>query len=93
MTDTVSFGNDPQPTARAAAKRLAGLLVLVALVAISLLAGTLLAPAPASAAAAVSGPAVGVQFHGTWGDYTDAQRARVLDTLKANGATTVRIDV
>lgn len=45
------------------------------------------------AAAATNGPLVGVQFHGTWGDYTDASRAMVLDTLKANGAGTVRIDV
>ena len=38
-------------------------------------------------------PAFGTQFHGMWGSYTDAQRAMVLDTLKANGATTVRLDV
>jgi polysaccharide biosynthesis protein PslG len=38
-------------------------------------------------------PEFGTQFHGMWSSYTDAQRAMVLDTLKANGATTVRLDV
>lgn len=38
-------------------------------------------------------PEFGTQFHGMWGSYTDAQRAMVLDTLKANGVTTVRLDV
>ncbi|MDQ1247986.1 MAG: polysaccharide biosynthesis protein PslG [Actinomycetota bacterium] len=49
--------------------------------------------AAAPASAATPAPVFGVQFHGTWGDYTDAQRAVVLDALKANGAQTVRIDV
>lgn len=35
----------------------------------------------------------GVQFHGTWSDYTAQERSEVLDTLSANGADTVRIDV
>ena len=47
-------------------------------------------PAPAPAGPA---PIFGVQFHGTWSDYTDASRAMVLDTLKANKAQAVRIDV
>jgi hypothetical protein len=34
-----------------------------------------------------------VQFHGTWADYTDAERGRVLDQLVAAGADSVRIDV
>jgi hypothetical protein len=38
-------------------------------------------------------PAFGVQFHGTWGDYTDEQRAQVLDELKAAGVRWVRIDL
>lgn len=36
-------------------------------------------------------PEFGTQFHGMWGSYTDTQRAMVLDTLKANGVTTVRL--
>ncbi len=40
-----------------------------------------------------SGPEFGVQFHGTWGDYDDSERATVLDALHSNGASTVRIDV
>lgn len=38
-------------------------------------------------------PDVGVAFHCTWSDYTDDQRAVVLDKLKAAGVTWVRIDV
>jgi hypothetical protein len=38
-------------------------------------------------------PDFGVQFHGMWGSYTDTERAAVLDTLKKNGTTTVRLDV
>lgn len=65
--------------------------LLVALVTASLAFG-LTAPTSAQAAVA-SAPMFGVQFHGVWGNYTDATRAQVLDTLKANGAKTVRIDV
>jgi hypothetical protein len=36
---------------------------------------------------------VGVQFHGLWTDYTDAERVRVLDMLRAAGTESVRIDV
>lgn len=36
---------------------------------------------------------LGIQFHGTWGDYTDAQRAEVLDRIRSSGATWVRMDV
>ena len=74
--------------------------VLMALIAsvVLVVVGSLLTPATAEAAtptvpASGSSPAFGVQFHGTWQDYTDAQRAQVLDTLRANGAQTVRIDV
>lgn len=50
-------------------------------------------PAQPARTASGSVPQFGVQFHGTWGDYDDAERARVLRTLRDNGATTVRIDV
>lgn len=46
-----------------------------------------------SAAAASARPQVGVQFKGMWSDYTDAERAAVLDKLAAAGIDTVRIDV
>jgi arabinogalactan endo-1,4-beta-galactosidase len=45
-----------------------------------------------SAGSASSRPAVGVQFHAMWSDYTDAQRTRVLDMLQAAGVKWVRID-
>ena len=48
-------------------------------------------PTPAASESAM--PAFGVQFHGTWGDYTDEQRAQVLDELKAAGVRWVRIDL
>ena len=44
-------------------------------------------------ATAQDSPRFGVQFHGTWGDYDDNERARVLNTLSTHGASTVRIDV
>ena len=37
--------------------------------------------------------ALGVQFHGTWSDYTRARRTRVLDRIRRSGATWVRMDV
>jgi polysaccharide biosynthesis protein PslG len=37
--------------------------------------------------------AIGVQFHGTWSDLTDDDRARILDAMKDAGVTWVRIDV
>lgn len=37
--------------------------------------------------------AVGVQFHGLWADYTDGERAEVLDRLESAGVDSVRIDV
>src|SRR4051794_12226272 len=46
-----------------------------------------------AATLAVPAPAVGVQFHGTWSDYTDAQRLQVLDELHAAGVSWVRIDL
>lgn len=38
-------------------------------------------------------PAFGVQFHATWADYTDAERAALLDKLQAAGVQWVRIDL
>src|ERR671937_572969 len=38
-------------------------------------------------------PDVGVNFHCTWSDYTDQERARVLDELRDAGVRWVRIDV
>ncbi len=49
---------------------------------------------PASAnVGRVNVPDVGVQFHGTWSRYTDAQRTDLLDRLRSAGITTVRMDV
>jgi hypothetical protein len=36
---------------------------------------------------------VGVQFHGVWSDYTDAERVAALDRLAAMGIRRVRIDI
>src|SRR4051812_11892559 len=52
-----------------------------------------IAPAAHAATLAAPAPAVGVQFHGTWSDYTDAQRLQVLDALHAAGVSWVRIDL
>ena len=38
-------------------------------------------------------PAFGVQFHGTWSNYSDAQRTAVLDRLAEAGVGWVRIDM
>ena len=38
-------------------------------------------------------PAVGVQFHALWSDYTDQERVTVLDKMAAAGVTWVRIDL
>jgi hypothetical protein len=37
--------------------------------------------------------ALGAQWHGVWAEWTDAKRTKVLDTLKANGVTEVRVDI
>jgi len=47
----------------------------------------------AEPAAAASPPAVGVQFHALWSDWTDAQRTAMLDKLAAAGIGWVRVDV
>jgi hypothetical protein len=38
-------------------------------------------------------PDIGVQFHGLWTDYSDAQRNDILEALHDAGITTVRLDV
>jgi hypothetical protein len=51
------------------------------------------APAPLPASAWSGGPAVGVQLHGMWNDYSDAQRLAVLDKIAAAHLQWVRIDM
>jgi hypothetical protein len=46
-----------------------------------------------SPTAASGGPNFGVQFHATWGDYSDAQRLEVLDKLAAANVKWVRVDM
>jgi hypothetical protein len=50
-------------------------------------------PAATATTAAPIRISVGVQFHGMWQMYTDAQRATVLDRLSAAGSRSVRLDV
>jgi hypothetical protein len=50
-------------------------------------------PSRGAAATDAVTPAFGVQFHGMWSDYTDAERARVLDELKAAQVKWIRLDV
>jgi hypothetical protein len=50
------------------------------------------APAATSAVTAATLP-LGVNFHGMWTSYTDAQRIAVLDSLRWAGVTSVRLDV
>jgi hypothetical protein len=40
-----------------------------------------------------SGPAVGVQYHGLWSDWSDADREEVLDRMAASGVRWLRLDV
>src|SRR5438270_1733866 len=61
------------------------------LVVLALLAG---AAMPSSGSPGVeTTPALGVQFHCNWPDYSDGSRAQVLDTLAAGSLAWVRIDV
>jgi exo-beta-1,3-glucanase (GH17 family) len=50
-------------------------------------------PTPLSTPAVGGGADVGFQFHGMWSDYSDSQRATVLDEMKAAGMQWVRLDV
>lgn len=50
------------------------------------------APSPAVAKPSQL-PAVGVNFHGMWNDYTDSDRSAVLDKLATAGVRWVRIDI
>ncbi|MBW3669655.1 MAG: cellulase family glycosylhydrolase, partial [Actinobacteria bacterium] len=69
-------------------RKLAGIAVVAMVATI----GQLAAPA-APAQATTATPAFGVQFHATWGDYTDAQRIALLDKLAAAKIGWVRIDI
>lgn len=68
-------------------------LVATAVATSALAAGAVMATGAPAAAETSSEPAVGVQVHAMWSDYTDAQRVEVFDKLAAAGATWVRIDV
>ncbi|MDQ1652497.1 MAG: polysaccharide biosynthesis protein PslG, partial [Cryptosporangiaceae bacterium] len=83
--------------------RLAAAAVLVSAILAGLLSGSsahaaTIAP-PASCATQVNATpqraklAVGAQFHGTWAELSDADRICILNTLAANGATWVRLDL
>jgi polysaccharide biosynthesis protein PslG len=76
-------------------------LLALALVAVSVLFAqdSRTGPRPGGVAPAVSvpasteGPGVGVQFHGMWSDYTDAQRLAALDRIAAAHLRWIRIDM
>jgi polysaccharide biosynthesis protein PslG len=65
----------------------------IAATAVLLTGAEVAAPADAASITTAPRPDVGVEFHGLWAAYTDAQRIRILDTMRAAGVTTVRIDV
>ena len=50
-------------------------------------------PTPLQPSASAEGSAVGVQLHGMWNDYSDAQRLAVLDKIAAAHLRWVRIDM
>src|SRR4051794_30061999 len=68
---------------------------LAAALAAVLLTGLVAATGATSATAQTTppGPDFGVQFHGMWSNYTDAQRAVVLDKMAAAHVGWVRLDV
>lgn len=75
-------------------------MVLAVVVAIGVLAGpvTAAAPEPPGRSQPRSTdeprkPALGVQFHGTWSDYTHDERDEVLSLIRRSGSTWVRMDV
>lgn len=55
--------------------------------------GGLVATSTSASGAVTVLPSVGVQFHGMWADYTDAQRAQVLDQMAAAHVQWVRVDM
>jgi hypothetical protein len=69
---------------RRASALLIGVVVLV-------VAGCSAPAVPPSAPAA--GPVVGVQYHGLWSDWTDADREAVLDRMAGAGVRWLRLDV
>jgi hypothetical protein len=107
-TSVVSTTGTPsadRPSSHRHLRRMAGALAVAALASPLLLAGNASASplsgsigtAPArhnssSGLTPVSTP-VGVNFHGLWTSYTDAQRATVLDRFAAAGVDSVRLDV
>lgn len=65
---------------------------------VTLAAAAALVPVPlgaqsARAATSAPPPAFGVQFHGMWSTYNDAQREQVLSELKAAGVRWIRLDL
>jgi hypothetical protein len=90
-------------TARTSLARVSGRRVVAGTVAAAIAAGVLgsastawadgAAAAPVAAPATTSAASVGVQFHGMWQMYSDAQRIAVLDKLRAAGSRSVRLDV
>ncbi|MDP9342250.1 MAG: cellulase family glycosylhydrolase [Actinomycetota bacterium] len=82
-----------RPTTFRTARRIAALAVTATLVIglqVARSAPALAAPRSSVAAAL---PAVGVNFHGAWSDYTDQQRTDVADKLAAAHVGWVRIDI
>ena len=75
--------------------RMTASLAAAGLAAATLFTGVLLTTTTPAASANVGTvlPDVGVQFHGMWTSYTDAQRNDVLAQLQSNGVTTIRLDV
>lgn len=95
MTDVVIVHHSESSRFRPTGSRLRRLAARLALTA-TVAAGSLTTVAATAAEAAGSGsdlPAVGAQFHGMWTDYTDAERAEVLDKLAAAHVGWVRLDV
>jgi polysaccharide biosynthesis protein PslG len=105
IVSTTATPSADRASSRRHLRRMAGALAVAALASPLLLAGTASASplsgsigtAPvrhnsSSGLTPVSTP-VGVNFHGLWTSYTDAQRATVLDRLAAAGVDSVRLDV
>jgi hypothetical protein len=89
VTEVCKVSHCASPLRRA--HRLAAKVAAVTLAVTAALTAT--TAAPAAAATGSLDPLVGVQFHGMWSDYTDAQRASVLDQLAAAHVGWVRLDV
>jgi hypothetical protein len=66
--------------------------VVIAIAILAVLAGSLVLLTRPDDEARSPLPVTGVQFHGFWSDYTDAEREEVLDRLQDAGVQWVRID-